>query len=437
MRRIALLIAVLCLAACAVRTEPYRTAARPDDPRYGTALPAGHTAYDNQSLADLFVLLSHGLEYGAFRPGLQRFEAPVRLGITGPGSAPYAPFVDSFLVEIAARASIDIRRGPPPHNLLVRFVPGEEFLPRTSNQCVVVFGQPTWQAFLADPGAYTGLVTGDLDRQTAMGVPIPDTLEPYRVRECLLEEIPQALGLANDLYGLGPSVFNDDNAHTWPTALDYLMLRVLYDRRLRSGLTQPETRRIARRILDEINPAGRDAPALAPIRQRAFRDWRARLQGLDRAGPIQGLREARRIAADARAKAPGTAYDCTGAQTLAALAGDAGAEDAPALTEAALAICARAHGPDDLRIAELRLGRVFAHLRAERFGSARQEAEAILPVFLAHGLDGLVAITMIALVAAAQGLDDPAWSRDMLRQAAAWSAYAFGADHDVTGAFGR
>lgn len=426
--------ALVLLAACGPRTEPFEVAPRPSADSYGEAVPAGHTAYDNQSLADLFVRLTHGLENGDERRGLQRFEQAINVGMIGPGTEQYRAFLDDFLGEIAERSQIDISAGTPPHNLLIRFVPGEEYLPKTSNQCVVIFGQPTWQDFLADPLRYSGKVTQEIDRQTEMGVIIPDTIEPHKVRECLLEEITQALGPANDLYGLPSSIFNDDNAHTWPTRIDYLMLRVLYDPRLTSDLSKEDSGRIALEILSEINPQGIGAPPLSAIRQKEFGTIRARLHelvapGIPEAHQLAKVRYVSRVAAK---KFPDSAYQCTVATALAQIADGTEQDDAGAQYQRAIDLCSRVHGPDDIRVASLRLDRALHDFGNDRDSEARDEAETLLPIFIAHGLDDKIAGASVLRVAAAFRLNDPSWEDEYLDHAAAWSAYAYGDDNDLT-----
>jgi hypothetical protein len=425
--------ALAMLSACGTRTEPYRTAAMPAAEGFGAAVPAGHTAYDNGSLADLFVRLTHGLETGSFRKVLQRFEEPVNVGITGPGSQDYVPFLQTFLEEIRREAQVPISLGARPHNLLIQFVPGEEFLPEMANQCMVVFGQPDWQTLRADPRPFGGEATRRIDRQTEMSVLIPDTVEPYKVRECLLEEVTQALGTANDLYGVASTIFNDDNAHSWPTRLDYLMLKILYHPEMHSGLTREETRRRALKLLEELNPDGRNAPPLPPIQQTRFLQWRRALLSHENIedGALATI-VARQLAAQARIMAPGSAYDCTGATFLASIARTHGASDAEDLLKDAIETCTLVHGSADLRIADLRLQRSYTHLDAGRYAEARREAEDIAPIFMAHALDGNVAAAYIVQTVAAWHLEDPDWDGGLLERAAAWSAYAYGDDHEMT-----
>jgi hypothetical protein len=71
---------------------------------------------------------------------------------------------------------------------------------------------------------------------------------------CAHEEFAQALGPGNDSDAARPSIFNDDGEFALLTEHDALILRVLYDRRLRAGMRRAEAMPIARRIIDELRP---------------------------------------------------------------------------------------------------------------------------------------------------------------------------------------
>jgi hypothetical protein len=61
---------------------------------------------------------------------------------------------------------------------------------------------------------------------------------------CIHEEITQGLGLANDSPRARPSIFNDDEEFALLTGQDELMLRILYNPALRTGMTEAEARPI-------------------------------------------------------------------------------------------------------------------------------------------------------------------------------------------------
>ncbi len=68
----------------------------------------------------------------------------------------------------------------------------------------------------------------------------PDLLR----KSCYHEEISQGLGLANDSPDARPSIFNDDEEFALLTTHDEALLAMLYDPRLRIGMTLDEARPI-------------------------------------------------------------------------------------------------------------------------------------------------------------------------------------------------
>jgi hypothetical protein len=76
---------------------------------------------------------------------------------------------------------------------------------------------------------------------------------PDRLRTaCIHEELAQGMGLANDSPTARPSIFNDSEEFAHLTPHDELLLRILYDPRLKTGMTIEEARPIARRIAVEL-----------------------------------------------------------------------------------------------------------------------------------------------------------------------------------------
>lgn len=69
---------------------------------------------------------------------------------------------------------------------------------------------------------------------------------------CYHEEIAQGLGLANDSPFARPSIFNDDEEFGLLTTHDELLLRMLYDDRMRTGMTEPTARPVANVIASEL-----------------------------------------------------------------------------------------------------------------------------------------------------------------------------------------
>jgi len=68
---------------------------------------------------------------------------------------------------------------------------------------------------------------------------------------CIHEELAQGLGLSNDSPAARPSVFNDDEEFGLLTTHDEMLLRMLYDRRMRPGMNAVQAREQANIIASE------------------------------------------------------------------------------------------------------------------------------------------------------------------------------------------
>ncbi len=73
---------------------------------------------------------------------------------------------------------------------------------------------------------------------------------------CIHEELAQGMGLANDSPGARPSIFNDDEEFALLTTHDELLLKMLYDPRLQTGMAPATAAPIARQIAREYLAVG-------------------------------------------------------------------------------------------------------------------------------------------------------------------------------------
>ena len=81
---------------------------------------------------------------------------------------------------------------------------------------------------------------------------LPDLL----TRACLHEELAQGLGLSNDSPRARPSIFNDDEEFGLLTTHDELLLSILYDPRLVTGMNQTTAQPIVAQIAAEKFTSG-------------------------------------------------------------------------------------------------------------------------------------------------------------------------------------
>jgi len=69
---------------------------------------------------------------------------------------------------------------------------------------------------------------------------------------CIHEEMAQAMGLANDSPDARPSIFNDDEEFALLTRHDEMLLRMLYDKRLKVGMTLDQARAVLPAIARDV-----------------------------------------------------------------------------------------------------------------------------------------------------------------------------------------
>lgn len=218
----------------------------------------------NSDIARDFLDLSFTLESGRTLSRLTRFEGPIRVRVTGNPEPTLAPDLTRLLHRLRSEAGIDIRyTTSQPANITLQAVSRAEIrkaMPQAA--CFVVPNVSSLAEYKAK--RRTSKVSwSQMTRREKLAIFLPSDSSPQEVRDCLHEELAQAIGPLNDLYRLPDSVFNDDNVHTVLTGFDMLMLRIYYDPSLHSGMTRSEVADRLPTLLARINPRGQ---GIAPRR---------------------------------------------------------------------------------------------------------------------------------------------------------------------------
>lgn len=266
---------------------------------FAASFPAGPIRSNNDLALD-FIELSFKLESGRDLPVFTRFEGPVTVSLIGAPPASLQPDLTRLISRLRNEARIDIQqRRTGPANITINAVPQREIrklLPQAA--CFVVPNVSTLAEYRkARRTAKTSWTK--LRERTQLAIFLPNDTSPQEVRDCLHEELAQALGPLNDLYRLPDSVFNDDNVHTVLTGFDMLMLRAYYAPQLRNGMSRGQVAERLPGILGEINPQGSQAPAR--FSTRTPMGWKQAIEAALGPGSTQarrrdGAEEALRIA---------------------------------------------------------------------------------------------------------------------------------------------
>jgi hypothetical protein len=190
-------------------------------------------------LARQFERIAFSSEFGGeYRAGrLIRWQGPLRVRLNGHYPDRFRAEVERQLNELRQLSGIDIEivagtsegASPP---MTIEFSSsrgGTSFDPEAPCRTLI------WET------AYV------IRRVQIFIAPYPDEVR----RHCIAEELTQALGLADDSRIVRDSIFNDGSARQRIAPWDALMVRILYDARLRPGMHKTEAMPIIRRIIAE------------------------------------------------------------------------------------------------------------------------------------------------------------------------------------------
>ena len=263
-----LLSAALFCAACdtvPLEDTPSRAqiaeSSLPPMKAFSAAHPVAPTRSNGNIAAD-FLDLHFQLESGRALPVFTRFETQVSVRVTGNAPSGFDKDLNQLLTRLRDEAGLDIfRTRSEQANITIELVSSAEIrraLPQAA--CFVVPNVSSLQEFRRNrhkPRTNWAL----LRDRSRLGIFIPRDSSPQEIRDCLHEELAQAIGPLNDLYRLPDSVFNDDNVHTVLTGFDMLILRATYAPELRSGMTRGQVASRLPSILARLNPGGVTRPS--------------------------------------------------------------------------------------------------------------------------------------------------------------------------------
>ncbi|MFQ5623876.1 MAG: DUF2927 domain-containing protein, partial [Paracoccaceae bacterium] len=255
----------LCLAAlnaCTLSEPPPAPPVPADIPRFAAASFPRGVARSNAQIADDFMELVFRLETGEQLAGLLKYEHPVTIALASPELSSFQPELTALLTRLRTEAGIAISqaRDPSRADIRVYLVPPHAMQRAAPGAaCFIAPGVPDWQTFSRMRASRRPRWSD----QTKLGVTsifIPNSAPPQEVRDCLHEEIAQALGPVNDIYRIPDTVFNDDNFESVLTPFDMLVLRMLYSGDLTAGMPRHLVAGRLPRLIDRINPKGIAAP---------------------------------------------------------------------------------------------------------------------------------------------------------------------------------
>ncbi|UYV35875.1 DUF2927 domain-containing protein [Rhodobacteraceae bacterium D3-12] len=244
--------------------QPAAMSALPPIKTFSTPTPV-RPGRSNIDIQRDFLELAFKLESGRELPVLTRFEQPITIRVTGTAPSTLMPDLTRLIYRLNTEAGLRVSLTRAPHaNITVQAVTRAQIRKNLPHAACFVVPNITdisqYRAARRSSKANWGL----LRKRETMAVFVPSDASPQEVRDCLHEELAQAIGPLNDLYRLPDSVFNDDNVHTVLTGFDMLILRAFYSPQLSNGMTRRQVAARLPAILARLNPGGEQAASYRP-----------------------------------------------------------------------------------------------------------------------------------------------------------------------------
>jgi len=192
---------------------------------------------------------------------LNRWEGPVRYHIFGEDvTEDDRRDIAAFMARLARLTGLEITEAEKDHNLLIAVLNADE---RRAFKTVL---EEKWgrdastfmRTWADDPRSPCVAQYGDSDSGDVTAIDGGIVAVKAEIRglfrvSCFHEELAQVMGLQNDDDTVRPSIFNDDEEFALMTLHDEYLMRILYDRRLRPGMTAKEVEPLLPEIVRDLD----------------------------------------------------------------------------------------------------------------------------------------------------------------------------------------
>jgi len=253
-------------------------AARAENPEIASRRAAERTSFSNDEIADgFFKTAFHGeLQLDRRAERIRKFDEPVRVFVDG-GSPERSAIIGAVVADIAARVKgldLSLTSDRNKANLIVVLVPTRDFSATLRARYGEAQAKQIQQSL--HPECLSGIAKDSSFRIRRAESILPADAEEFRFYDCAYEELLQSLGLINDDSSVPWTMFNDDVQMGFFDVYDQYLVNILYDQRIRPGMTKGEVGKLLPQVLptvrewiDKANPQrNADTRAGAGVAQR-------------------------------------------------------------------------------------------------------------------------------------------------------------------------
>jgi hypothetical protein len=224
-------------------------------PRLDAGGRAERRAFSDAEITQGFLKLAFGAEASLRAPTdrVRKFDQPVRVFIENRARRDRSRQVADIVADIRARTKdldIAVIGERADANVVVKLVRDRD-LARAMRE---VYGRENARRIRRahDPQCLAGYSKDETFRILRADVILVVDVGEFTFRDCAYEEILQALGPINDDGSVPWSMFNDDVSLGYYGVYDQYLMNILYDPRVRAGMTREDVRALLPSVLPDV-----------------------------------------------------------------------------------------------------------------------------------------------------------------------------------------
>lgn len=245
-----LAVTAIALAGLSLRT------ANAENPDISSRRASERTQFSNDEISEGFFKIAFRAEMQIGKPAerVRKFDEPVRIFVINKTAPDRDAEIAKIVADIKARVNhldVAITDDREAANFVVRIVANDE-LPDTIR---ALYGTDRARRIekSLNPQCLSGIGKDSRYRIRRAEVILPADAGDFTFYDCAYEELLQALGAINDDSSVPWTMFNDDVQMGFFDIYDQYLLNILYDPRVRPGMTKQEVGR----LLPDVFPAAR------------------------------------------------------------------------------------------------------------------------------------------------------------------------------------
>ena len=235
--------------------------ARAENPDISSRRAAERTDFTNEEIKDGFFKIAFGAELQLDTPTerVRKFDEPVRIFVLSAGGPDRRSEIAAVVADIRAHVKnldVAVTNDRRTANFVVRLV-RERKLDQTIR---TLYGNDRAKQIKQSlsPECLSGIGKDERFRIRRAEVILPIDAGDFTFYDCAYEELLQALGPINDDRSVPWTMFNDEVQMGFFDVYDQYLLNILYDPRIRPGMTKDEVNALLPEVLSTARAWVRD-----------------------------------------------------------------------------------------------------------------------------------------------------------------------------------